>query len=91
METVDIAIIGTQGIALLVYRWVMRNYYSQPKHNHPSIFWNKTSRMLLCNGPTIVIVTMVILAFFTIEYPWWFLFISFILVMIFTSNPNKGN
>lgn len=89
MEALEITIIATQLIALLIYRWVGKNYYLQPRHNHPAIFWNKTYRMLLCNVPSIVMISMVILAFFVIDYPWWFMIISFILAVTFAPDPRK--
>lgn len=53
--------------------WVYNSYFTQPRHNHPPVFWNPLIRTLLIYGPTIGIVGLVITAFFLTSHPWLFL------------------
>lgn len=60
--------------------WVYRSYYTQPRYNHPAIFWNPLTRTLLTCGPTIGIVGLVITAFFLTAHPWIFLIFTLIVL-----------
>lgn len=53
--------------------WVYNAYYTQPKYNHPAIFWNPLARLVLSYGPLIGIVGLVVAAFFITDHPWMFL------------------
>lgn len=65
-----------QVIALLLYRWVGKVYFSQPAFNHPGIFRNEIAAMVLCYGPLAAMVVLVVLAFVLTDAPWWFLGLS---------------
>lgn len=56
--------------------WVYNAYYTQPKYNHPPIFWNPLARTLLVYGPLTGIFGLVITAFFLTYHPWLFLFFT---------------
>lgn len=56
--------------------WVYNAYYTQPKYNHPPIFWNPLARTLLVYGPLTGILGLVITAFFLTSHPWLFLFFT---------------
>jgi hypothetical protein len=56
--------------------WVYNSYFTQPRHNHPPIFWNPLTRTLLIYGPSIGIIGLVIAAFFLTSHPWIFLFFT---------------
>lgn len=58
---------------LLVYRWVNKVFMSQPIINHPAIFYNSLARVILCYGPYIIGLLLIILAFFLTDSPWLFL------------------
>ncbi len=58
--------------------WVYNSYFTQPRHNHPSIFWNPLTRTLLIYGLSIGIVGLVIAAFFLTSHPWLFLFFTLV-------------
>ena len=59
--------------------WGYNSYLTQPRHNHPAIFWNPLARTLLIYGPTVGIVGLVIAAFFLTSHPWFFLGFTLIL------------
>ncbi len=58
--------------------WVYNSYFTQPKHNHPPIFWNPLIRTLLIYGPSIGIVGLVIASFFLTSHPWPFLIFTLV-------------
>ncbi|MGQ0526714.1 MAG: hypothetical protein ACT4OY_01580 [Alphaproteobacteria bacterium] len=58
--------------------WVYNSYFTQPRHNHPPIFWNPVARALLIYGPSIGIVGLVIAAFFLTSHPWPFLIFTLV-------------
>ena len=77
-----------QIVALLIYRWVGKVFFSQPRFNHPAIFWNPTSRFILCYAPMVVMAILVALAFFITQSPWWFLGFSFIGFVMCSTKPS---
>lgn len=85
-----IVIMGAaQCLMLLVYRWVANNYYLRPRHDHPMIFWSPIGRFFLCTLPTLVMVGLVITAFWMATHPWWFLAGTVVGILIVVPNPNK--
>ena len=56
--------------------WVYYNYTTQPKYNHPMIFWNPLMRLALVVGPTACAILLVVFAFHQNIHPWWFLLFS---------------
>lgn len=91
MEDTNLIALGLiQTLALLVYRWVGKSFFSQPRSNHPSIFWNPMARTALCLGPVIVIFGMVVLAFFITKSPWIFLAASVVLFGIFSPRTPRS-
>lgn len=58
--------------------WVYNSYFTQPRHNHPPIFWNPLTRTLLIYGPSIGIVGVAIAAFFLTAHPWLFMFFTLV-------------
>ena len=73
---------------LLLYRWVVRSFVSQPKYNHPAIFYNPTARLLLCNGPFVVGAVLIVLSFFMTMSPWLFLGLSIAGYIAFSGRPH---
>lgn len=68
-----------QVIFMRIGWWVYNSYFTEPRHNHPAIFWNPLGRTLLIYGPTVGIVGLVIAAFFLTSHPWFFLGFTLIL------------
>ncbi len=71
-------LIIAQIILIQVGWWVYGSYFTQPKHNHPSIFWNPIARMLLVYGPTIGIIGTIALAFYLTDHGGLFLVLTLI-------------
>ena len=57
--------------------WVYYSYITQPKYNHPMIFWNPLMRMALVVGPSTCAILLVVFSFYQNIHPWWFLLFSF--------------
>lgn len=72
METTVVVGIA-QALNLLVYRWVGCVSVSQPSYNHPAIFHSAAGQLILCYGPLLVMVVLVVLAFMLTQTPWIFL------------------
>lgn len=90
MNTSFIILGVLQAIFLFTYRWVGMVFISQPKINHPRIFWNPTSRLVLCYGPLAMMAVLVALAFMLTESPWLFLGLTVAGLIAFSSRPNTS-
>lgn len=91
MET-SIVLLGiAQVLNLLIYRWVGAVYISQPRFNHPKIFHNPTSRSMLCYGPMVVMLILVVLAFVVTDFPWLFLGLTVAGFVAFSARPNPDH
>ncbi len=73
METHLVVLGILQVVTVLIYGWVGRVFLSQPRYNHPSIFHSPAARLVLCYGPLVAMVVLVVLAFVLTESPWLFL------------------
>ena len=87
MDAWLVILVIVQVLNLLVYWWVGNVFFSQPRHNHPRIFWNPTARLLLGYGPLIMLALLVVLAFFVTRSPWWFLGLSFVALLACSQRP----
>ena len=79
---------AAQVVNLLVYKWVGAVFLSQPRFNHPMMFHNPTARLLLAYGPLVIMVVLIVLAFFLTDSPWWFLAGSLVLWVAWSRMPN---
>ncbi|OFW87506.1 MAG: hypothetical protein A3J37_07285 [Alphaproteobacteria bacterium RIFCSPHIGHO2_12_FULL_45_9] len=62
--------------------WVYYSYMTQPRYNHPAIFWNPLVRTILIWGPFVGIASLFFVAFTMTSSPWWFVAFSIIWWMI---------
>jgi len=67
-----------QAFLMRVNWWVYYTFITQPKYNHPPIFWNPFVRVILVSGPFIGIALLMFLSFFVTSSPWWFISLSVI-------------
>lgn len=88
MEYALIFLAVIQAMNLLAYRWVGMVYFSQPRFNHPAIFHNAAARSVLCYGPLIAMVILVLLAFALTDSPWWFLGLTVGAFISFSTRPH---
>lgn len=68
--------------------WVYHTYFTQPRYNHPRIFWNPVARFILEYGPTTGIIGLVVAGFFFTSHPWLFLLLTVIVLGFFSRNKN---
>lgn len=83
-----------QVFAVAAAHWVYNVYISQPKYNHPPIFWNTLPRFLIVNVSLLAPITLVTCAFFLTDSPWAFLLFTvgfhFVLKKWLGSSNDKG-
>jgi magnesium-transporting ATPase (P-type) len=77
-----------QAVFMWIGWWVYNVYYTEPKHAHPSIFWNPLARAILAYVPTIGIFVLIVSAFFITNHPWFFLIFSVVL-LLFSAHKMK--
>lgn len=86
---ISLVLLGiAQALNLLIYRWVGAAFVSQPRFNHPMVFHNPTARLMLCYGPMVAMVILVVLAFVLTESPWLFLGLTVGGFVAFSARPN---
>jgi hypothetical protein len=88
MDVVFWILVVAQVLNLLIYRWVGAAFLSQPRSNHPMIFYSPVARILLAYGPLVIMVTLIALAFVLTDSPWWFLAGSLALWIAWSRMPN---
>lgn len=89
MEISLLVLGGLQALTLFIYSWVNKVYVSQPRYNHPMIFHNPTTCLLLIYGPYASSVTLVALAFFLTNSPWLFLGLTIAGFVAFSTRPHS--
>ena len=87
-------LVGFQVIASWALWWTYRVYHSQPRENHPSIFWNPLVRSMLIWLPFLITLGLPIVSFFLVDHPWEF--VIFAIVAFFwtgwsTVNPTESS
>lgn len=88
---ISLVILGIlQIVTILIYGWVGRVFLSQPRYNHPTIFHSPTARAMLCYGPLVVMVVLVVLAFFLTKSLWLFLGLSFAGFVASSVRPDRN-
>jgi len=50
-------------IATGIYTWTVRVYYTQPRYNHPQLFWNTTRATVIIALPLVLWITGSIFCF----------------------------
>ena len=88
MDPTLIVLGALQVVNVSIYAWVGRVFLSQPRINHPGIFHNATARLLLCYGPLVMMLVLVLLAFFFTNSPWLFLGLTVAGFVAFSARPN---
>ena len=75
------------GVSAAIYWWVGKVYVSQPKFNHPSIFWNPTRAKILLVSPPIGFLLTIVGGFIYTENGWWYLGVVVIGLVALSSRP----
>lgn len=73
MTNVSIVLWVLFGISAAIYWWVGKVYISQPKFNHPSIFWSPMRAKILLLAPQVGFLLAVVGGFVYTENGWWYL------------------
>jgi hypothetical protein len=74
--------------------WVAKAYLSQPRQNHPMIFWNPVRAAGLVIAPQVGFVLLVVLGFMFTNIGWWLLGVSVVTFIVLASrakNKPQGN
>lgn len=56
-----------------LYWWVGKVFVSQPKHNHPQLFWNPAVAETLVTAPLLGLGAVAVGGFLFTTSGWWFL------------------
>ncbi len=83
MSTVHIVLWLLLAVSVATYWWVGKVYISQPRFNHPALFWRSSIAKALVLGPQIVLAVVVIGGFFFTKSGWWFLGVAVAAVVLF--------
>ena len=76
-----------QAVNIGLMRYVGKNLITQPDWNVPEIFRNPIIAKALVIGTQILLVTLIVLAFFLTDHPWWFLAGSTGVFFLFAAPP----
>jgi len=73
----------------LLHWWVGKVYISQPRFNHPRIFWNPIMANTLTIAPQLGFLLTVIGGFILTGNGWWYLGVVIFCGIVFSSMPEK--
>lgn len=88
MEITDILLWGLFGVSAAIYWWVGKVYISQPKFNHPAIFWNPIRAKVLLLVPQLGFLLSVTGGFIYTQNGWWYLGAVVIGFVALSSRPS---
>ena len=60
-------------VSAALYWWVARVYVSQPKFNHPRLFWNPAVATTFLAAPLLGLLAVAVGGFVFTSNGWWFL------------------
>jgi hypothetical protein len=60
-------------VSTALYWWVGKVFVSQPKHNHPQLFWNQTVAETFVIAPLLGLGAVAVGGFVFTTNGWWFL------------------
>lgn len=78
-------------ISVLIYKWMHKVYFSQPRWNHPGLFVHANTFIVCCLIilPPVSMIAIPILSFIITGNGWWMVFVSVLSWICFSKVPYK--
>lgn len=87
MTIIDIFLWAVFGVSAVIYWWVGKVYISQPKWNHPRIFWHTVRAKILMIAPQLGFLISLIGGFVYTQNGWLYLGAVLLTIIVFSSRP----
>jgi hypothetical protein len=75
------------GVSALLFWWVGKVFISQPRFNHPRLFWNPAVAKILTTAPLLGLGAVAIGGFIFTTSGWWYLGAVLAVFFFLSSKP----